>query len=77
MLPVGGGEQRGEVGIDVYGRTVRPSSVRHVIFKHGKNLSISEDGLSLVSMVNGHVTLEEDKYPYLLSRFWTCLTLSP
>lgn len=54
-------EQRGEVGIDVYGRTVRPSSVRHVIFKHGKNLSISEDGLSLVSMVNGHVTLEEDK----------------
>ena len=23
------------------------------------------------------VTLEEDKYPYLLSRFWTCLTLSP
>ena len=23
------------------------------------------------------VTLEDDKYPYLLSRFWTCLTLSP
>ncbi len=54
-------EQRGEAGIDVYGRSIRPSSVKHVVFKYGRNLSISEDGLSLISMVSGHVTLENDK----------------
>ena len=54
-------EDRGEPGLDVYGRTVRPANVKHVIFKHGKNLSISEDGLSLISNVDGHVTLEQGK----------------
>lgn len=54
-------EDRGNAGEDIYGRNVMPKRVRRVIFKHGKNLHISEDGLSLVSDVSGHVTLEGDK----------------
>lgn len=54
-------EDRGEDGSDVLGRVVHPRKVKHVIFRHGRNLKISEDGKNLVSQVNGHVTLEGDK----------------
>lgn len=54
-------EDRGDDGKDVVGRVVRPKKVNHVIFRHGNNLKISEDGLSLIAQVNGHVTLEDDK----------------
>ncbi len=54
-------EDKGDPGEDVFGRTVMPKHVRRVIFRHGRNLHISEDGLQLISDVNGHVTLENDK----------------
>lgn len=54
-------EDRGEPGMDVLGRPVSPKKVGHVIFRHGNNLSISEDGRELISKVSGHVMLESDK----------------
>lgn len=54
-------EDRGENGADLLGRAVYPKKVKHVIFRHGKNLIVSEDGHSLVTKVSGHVMLEGDK----------------
>ena len=54
-------EDRGEPGCDLLGRTVMPRKVKHVIFRNGNNLSVSESGMELVSKVNGHVILEGDK----------------
>jgi uncharacterized protein (DUF342 family) len=54
-------EDVGDEGIDVLGRSVMPRKVKHVIFRNGRNLTISEDGLSLISMVSGHVMLENEK----------------
>ncbi|MDO5403631.1 MAG: FapA family protein [Eubacteriales bacterium] len=54
-------EDRGEPGKDVLGRAVWPRKVKHVIFRHGKNLIISEDGTKLITQVSGHIMLEEDK----------------
>ncbi len=54
-------EDRGEPGMDLLGRPVAPRKVGHVIFRHGNNLSISEDGRELISKVSGHVMLESDK----------------
>jgi uncharacterized protein (DUF342 family) len=54
-------EDKGEAGSDVMGRAVLPRKVKRVLFRYGKNLTISEDGLNLISNVSGHVTLEGDK----------------
>lgn len=54
-------EDRGETGCDLLGRPVLPKKVGHVIFRHGNNLIISEDGRQLISKVSGHVMLESDK----------------
>lgn len=54
-------EDRGDEGIDVLGRKVMPNKVKKVIFRYGRNIVISDDGLNLISMVSGHVTLEGDK----------------
>ena len=54
-------EDRGIPGEDLLGRKVMPKKVKHVIFRHGRDLTVSEDGLQLISSVSGHVTLENDK----------------
>ena len=54
-------EYVGEAGTDVLNRSVNPDKVKHVIFRFGRNLVISEDGRKLISQVNGHVILENDK----------------
>ncbi|MCR5514944.1 MAG: FapA family protein [Lachnospira sp.] len=54
-------EDRGEEGIDCLNRKVNPRPVKHVVFRYGRNLVISEDGLNLISKVSGHVMLEGDK----------------
>ena len=54
-------EDMGEAGVDVFGKKVNPDKVKHVIFRFGRNLVISEDGRKLISQVNGHVILENDK----------------
>lgn len=54
-------EDLGVSGVDIYGTEVRPARVERLILKHGKNIEVTEDGLQLISMVDGHVTLEGDR----------------
>lgn len=48
-------EERGNDGIDVLGTITPAREVKKVKFDHGRNLQISQDGLKLLSMVDGHV----------------------
>ena len=57
MIP----EDRGTPGTDVFEKRVEPKRVTKINFKYGKNLYISEDGLSLITKVSGQVTLEGEK----------------
>jgi hypothetical protein len=52
-------EEKGEDGFDVYGRTMLARNVKKVKFNHGRNMEISEDGLKLISLVDGNVNLVE------------------
>ncbi len=47
----------GEKGYNVYGEEFAPPNVKEERLEFGKNISISEDRLSIYSKVNGHVTL--------------------
>ena len=50
----------GTPGIDVAGHMIKPASVKQLVLKQEKNTKISEDGLHLISLVNGHVSLIDD-----------------
>lgn len=50
-------EQRGEDGIDVFGTITKAREVQRAKFDHGRNLQVSEDGLKLISLVDGHASL--------------------
>lgn len=52
--------QRGEDGVDVYGTITKAREVKKAKFDHGRNLQISEDGLKLMSMVDGHASLVDE-----------------
>jgi hypothetical protein len=52
-------EERGEAGVDVYGNVTPAREVKKASFAHGRNLEISEDGLKLISLVDGHASLVE------------------
>jgi len=54
-------EDAGEPGFDIFNRSIQPRRVRKVMLRNQKNTKISIDGLSLISEVSGHVTLENDK----------------
>lgn len=54
-------EDLGTPGYDVSGNTVLPKKVKRAIFSYGHNMHVSEDGRFLISDVNGHVMLENDK----------------
>lgn len=54
-------EDAGVPGVDIYGAVVKPAKVERMTLKHGNNIELSEDGLKLISMVDGHVTLEGDR----------------
>lgn len=54
-------ENTGESGYNIYGAEIKPQRVHKKVFKYGKNLKVSDDGLKLVSLVNGHVSLQGDK----------------
>lgn len=51
----------GESGTTVYGKEIKPKKGNNKILKHGKNIYLSEDGLTMYSNVSGHVSLQEDK----------------
>lgn len=54
-------EYAGENGMDVYGNVLKPKKVYRKVFKYSRNLKVSEDGLELIALVTGHVTLQNEK----------------
>ena len=54
-------EVEGTPGKDVYGHEIKPRKVAKKVFKHGRDLHVSEDGLELISDTNGHVDLYGDR----------------
>lgn len=53
-------EEKGENGFDIYGSVMLAREVKKITFAHGRNLEISQDGLKLTSMVDGHASLVDD-----------------
>lgn len=51
----------GEYGINVLGNRIKPREVKKVNLKYSNNIQLSEDRMSISSMVNGHVVLVDDK----------------
>lgn len=51
----------GKPGIDVTGRLIKQKAVHNCSLRHGPKIHVSEDGLRLISEVNGHVYLSGDK----------------
>lgn len=54
-------EKPGENGYDVFGKPIKPRDVRRQTLKFGRNIELSEDKRTICSMVDGHVTLVDDK----------------
>lgn len=54
-------EVKGEAGINVLGEKVLPREVKIKRHKFGKDIQLSEDELTITSLVNGHVSLVDDK----------------
>lgn len=54
-------EDTGVPGKDVYGNEIRPRKVMRTILRFGKNIEQSPDGLTIISQIDGHVTLEGDR----------------
>ncbi|MCR5720609.1 MAG: FapA family protein [Lachnospiraceae bacterium] len=54
-------EDPGEPGTSVLGSKVKPRDVKRATLKFGNNIKLSEDKLSISSMVTGHVSLVEEK----------------
>ncbi len=50
-------EEKGEDGFDVYGSVMPAREVKRAAFDYGRNLEKSKDGLKLISLVDGHVSL--------------------
>ncbi len=51
----------GTPGKDLLGATVLPKKTRKTFMKHGKNIHLSEDGLTMYTEVSGHVGLAGDR----------------
>lgn len=54
-------ELPGEPGTDVYGKTIKTKEVKRETLKAGKNSELSEDKMSIISLVDGHVALLDGK----------------
>jgi uncharacterized protein len=51
----------GKPGMDVYGSIIPAKKVMRKVLKHGRNIHLSEDGLTMYSDVSGHAVLTDDK----------------
>lgn len=51
----------GEPGMNVIGNMIKPKDVKRVNLKYGNNILLSEDKMNIISTVDGHVTLVEDR----------------
>lgn len=56
MIP----EEKGLDGIDVYGTVTPAREVTRKKFDFGRNIEVSDDGMQLISMVDGHVSLVDE-----------------
>ena len=54
-------EDPGENGTNVAGEIIKPRDVKKSKLKYGRNITLSEDKLTMISQVDGHVTLVDDK----------------
>jgi len=54
-------ERHGQNGRNILGMEVEARAVKSTVFHYGRNIEVSEDNLQLLSMVDGHVTLVDDK----------------
>lgn len=54
-------EEPGESGYNVTGDKLPPREVRKLTLKFGRNIELSEDELTITSLVNGHASLVEGK----------------
>ncbi len=54
-------EVQGQPGKTVYGETINPKTVKHLMLKFGRNILLSEDKCVISSQVDGHVRLDGDK----------------
>lgn len=54
-------ERYGEAGHDVYGTMIKPKDVKKESLKFGKNITLSEDKLSITSDIDGHVVVQDGK----------------
>lgn len=54
-------EDLGKPGTDVFGNVVAPRKVNRAVLRFGNNIKLSEDGTTLTSLVDGHVTLDGDR----------------
>lgn len=54
-------EVQGKPGQNVLGAVIAPHPVKRMKLRYGRNINLSEDGLRLTAMVNGHAELVDDK----------------
>lgn len=54
-------EVPGAPGCTVLGEPVKPRDIQHLTLKYGNNITLSEDGCTITSQLNGHVCLTGDK----------------
>lgn len=54
-------EERGEPGYNVVGDILQPREVKKLSLKYNRNAELSEDKLSIIASVSGHVSLVDDK----------------
>lgn len=54
-------ENPGEPGSDVYGNAINPREPKRENLKFGRNIELSEDKCTITSLVDGHVSLVDDK----------------
>ncbi|MFI3200171.1 MAG: FapA family protein [Eubacteriales bacterium] len=54
-------ETNGESGYNVLGGDLAPRIPKKMVLKFGRNIELSEDGLNLISQVDGHVSLVDDR----------------
>ncbi len=54
-------EVPGKPGSTVRGEKISPRDIKHLSLKYGRNITLSEDGCTLISDLNGHVSLTGDK----------------
>lgn len=53
-------EEKGNDGVDIHGRVIPSREVKKAAFSFGKNMEVSKDGLRLISLVDGHVSLVDN-----------------